>query len=243
MSNHYLLIIIIIMYFEKYLMYMKSFLVTLLTVMVSVSVGAATDDWAQHSRYANANQSLVDTPSVVFIGNSITDHWDNIHPEFFTANHYANRGISGQVTSQILVRFQADVIQLHPQVVVILAGTNDIALNNGYIAIEHIAENIQSMCELAQHHHIQPIICSVLPAYEYPWRKEIGSPAETIRQLNSLLRAYAEKNHIPYVDYYSALVDERGGLPEAYSKDGVHPTAAGYDIMEPIITAEINKHL
>ena len=238
------------MYFEKYLMYMKSFWVTLLTVMVSVSVGAATDDWAQHCRYAdvnqslvNANQSLADTPSVVFIGNSITDHWDNIHPEFFTANHYANRGISGQVTSQILVRFQADVIQLHPQVVVILAGTNDIALNNGYIAIEHIAENIQSMCELAMFHHIQPVICSVLPAYEYSWRKEMGSPAETIRQLNVLLRAYAEANHIPYVDYYSALVDERGGLPEAYSKDGVHPTAAGYDIMEPIITAEINKHL
>ena len=209
---------------------MKSFCVTLLTIIVSVSLFAATDDWAQHSRY---------TPSVVFMGNSITDLWDNIHPEFFTANNYANRGISGQVTSQMLARFQADVIQLHPQIVVILAGTNDIALNNGYITIEHI----QSMCELAQYHRIQPVICSVLPAYEYPWRKEMGSPAETIRQLNNLLRAYAEKNHIPYVDYYSALVDERGGLPEAYSKDGVHPTAAGYDIMEPIITAEINKHL
>ena len=222
---------------------MKSFCITLLTMIVSVSLFAATDDWAQHSRYANANQSVVDTPSVVFMGNSITDLWDNIHPEFFSANNYANRGISGQVTSQMLVRFQADVVQLHPQIVVILAGTNDIALNNGYITIEHIAENIQSMCELAQYHRIQPVICSVLPVYEYAWRKEVEDPAEIIRQLNGLLKTYAEKNNIPYVDYYSALVDERGGLPEAYSKDGVHPTAAGYDIMEPIITAEINKHL
>mgnify|MGYP004587242141 FL=1 len=222
---------------------MKSVSFTILALAASISLGAATDDWTQHNRYAGANQALVDTPLVVFMGNSITDHWDNIHPEFFTANHYANRGISGQVTSQMLARFQADVIQLHPQIVVILAGTNDIALNNGYIAIEHIAENIQSMCELAQHHHIQPIICSVLPAYEYAWRKEVESPATVIRQLNGLLQTYAEKNDIPYADYYSALADERGGLPEKYSKDGVHPTAAGYDIMEPIITAEINKHL
>lgn len=214
-----------------------------LNVLMSITVFAATDDWAQHNRYATANQSLEDSVQVVFIGNSITDHWDDIHPEFFSANHYANRGISGQVSSQMLVRFQSDVIHLHPRVVVILAGTNDIALNNGYIAIEHIAENVQSMCELAQFHHIQPIICSVLPVYQYPWRKEVIAPADTIRQLNAMLRAYAEANHIPYVDYYAALVDERGGLPEIYSNDGVHPISAGYDIMERLITAEISKHL
>lgn len=214
-----------------------------LNVLMSITVFAATDDWAQHNRYATANQSLEDSVQVVFIGNSITDHWDDIHPEFFSANHYANRGISGQVSSQMLVRFQSDVIRLHPRVVVILAGTNDIALNNGYIAIEHIAENVQSMCELAQFHHIQPIICSVLPVYQYPWRKEVIAPADTIRRLNTILRAYAEANHIPYVDYYAALVDERGGLPEIYSNDGVHPISAGYDIMERLITAEISKHL
>lgn len=214
-----------------------------LNVLMSITVFAATDDWAQHNRYATANQSLEDSVQVVFIGNSITDHWDDIHPEFFSANHYANRGISGQVSSQMLVRFQSDVIRLHPRVVVILAGTNDIALNNGYIAIEHIAENVQSMCELAQYHHIQPIICSVLPVYQYPWRKEVTAPADTIRQLNTILRTYAEANHIPYVDYYAALVDERGGLPEIYSNDGVHPISAGYDIMERLITAEISQHL
>lgn len=222
---------------------MKSLFVILLTLVVNISVCAATDDWAQHNRYAKANPSLTQAPSVVFMGNSITDHWDNIHPGFFTDNNYANRGISGQVTSQMLVRFQADVIQLCPQIVVILAGTNDLALNNGKITIEHIVENIQSMCELAQYNHILPIICSVLPACEYPWRKEVENPAELIRQLNVLLQMYALQNNIPYVDYYSALVDERGGLPEAYTNDGVHPTAAGYDIMEPIITAEINKYL
>ncbi len=222
---------------------MKSSCFSLLALVVSVSLSAATDDWAQHNRYADANRSLADAPVAVFIGNSITDLWDDIHPDFFAVNNYVNRGISGQVSSQILVRFQADVIQLHPQMVVILAGTNDIALNNGYIAIEHVAENIKSMCELAQYNHIQPIICSVLPAYEYPWRKESDSPAETIRQLNALLKAYAESHNIVYVDYYSALADERGGLPKAYSNDGVHPTAAGYDIMEPLITAEIDKSL
>ena len=143
----------------------------------------------------------------------------------------------------MLARFQADVIQLHPQVVVIMAGTNDIGLNNGYITNEHIAENIQSMCELALFHHIQPILCSVLPVYQYPWRKELVNPAETIRQLNTLLRAYAEQNNIPYMDYYSVMVDERGGLPAVYSADGVHPISAGYDLMETLITKEIEKYV
>ena len=214
-----------------------------LSLLTSITLSAATDDWAQHNRYAAANQAVEKAPAVVFIGNSITDKWDDAHPLFFSDNNYANRGISGQVSSQMLVRFQADVIRLQPQIVVILAGTNDIALNNGYIAIEHIVDNVQSMCELAQFHHIRPVICSVLPAAQYPWRKEVENPAEIIRRLNTLLRNYAEQNGIPYVDYYSALVDEQGGLPDIYSKDGVHPIAAGYDIMETIISAEINRLL
>lgn len=222
---------------------MKRFSFAALALMLTVSVFAATDDWAQHTLYAPANQALQQPPVAVFMGNSITQMWEEAHPGFFTAHNYACRGIGGQVSSQMLSRFQADVIQLHPQVVVIMAGTNDIGLNNGYITNEHIAENIQSMCELALFHHIQPILCSVLPVYEYPWRKELENPAETVRQLNVLLRAYAEQNNIPYMDYYSAMVDDRGGLPAVYSQDGVHPISAGYDLMESLITKEIEKYL
>ena len=221
----------------------KRFSFAVLALGICLAATAATDDWAQQERFAADNKSLTQAPTVVFIGNSITDGWDDLHPGFFTANNYANRGIGGQVSSQMLVRFQSDVIQLHPKMVVILAGTNDIGLNNGYIAPEHIVENVQSMCELAQYHHILPIICSVLPVYEYPWRKELANPAEAIRQLNTLLRTYAEQNNIPYVDYYSAMTDERGGLPAVYSEDGVHPVSAGYNVMETIITEEIEKHL
>lgn len=222
---------------------MKRFSFAALALLLTVSVFAATDDWAQYGLYTSANQSLTQSPTVVFMGNSITQMWEEAHPDFFTTHNYACRGIGGQVSSQMLARFQADVIQLHPQVVVIMAGTNDIGLNNGYITNEHIAENIQSMCELALFHHIQPILCSVLPVYQYPWRKELVNPAETIRQLNTLLRAYAEQNNIPYMDYYSVMVDERGGLPAVYSADGVHPISAGYDLMETLITKEIEKYV
>lgn len=218
---------------------MKRLLLSITLLLPLLTLSAA--DWAQHSRYAAANDTLQRRPQVVFIGNSITDHWDDCHPDFFTNNNFANRGISGQVSSQMLVRFQSDVIALRPRAVVILAGTNDIAHNNGYIELRHILENIQSMCELAEYHHITPILCSVLPADAFPWRKEL-TPADDIRSLNAMLQTYAKQHHITYVDYYSALADEHGGLPSLYSKDGVHPNAAGYDVMESIIMKVLRKY-
>ena len=175
---------------------------------------------------------------VVFMGNSITDIWAKKRPEFFAKYNIAGRGISGQVSSQMLVRFQEDVINLQPKVVVICCGTNDIAQNNGYITLEHIVQNIKSMCELARANKIKPIVCSVLPATGFKWRPEM-KPADDIIRLNEMIKAYAKSNRIKYIDYYSALVDDRGGLPKKYTKDGVHPNMAGYAIMEEILL----KHL
>ena len=168
------------------------------------------------------------------MGNSITDNWAKFHPEFFKNNDFIGRGISGQVTSQMLCRFQSDVIELRPKIVVIMAGTNDIAQNNGYIAHEHILQNIQSMCELAKQNKIRPVLCSCLPAAAFKWRPEM-KPAEDIKRLNEMIKAYAKANKITYIDYHSALVDERGGLPQKYAKDGVHPNLEAYAIMEKIL--------
>ena len=172
---------------------------------------------------------------IVFLGNSITDGWDNAHPEFFTANNFACRGIGGQVTAQMLCRFRADVINLHPQAVVILAGTNDLAQNNGPIATQHIVENIISMAELAMAAGIRPIICSVLPAGKYPWRTEIESVPEKIRDLNARLHRYASDRGLIWVDYYTAMDAGDGSMRSEYTKDGVHPTSEGYDVMERIV--------
>ena len=199
-----------------------------------LSLTIAAKDWAQYSRYAASNDSITSRPKAVFMGNSITDNWAKFHPEFFAENNFVGRGISGQVTSQMLCRFQADVIALRPKMVIIMAGTNDIALNNGYISHEHILQNIQSMCQLAKQNHIKPVLCSCLPAAAFKWRPEL-KPAEEIIRLNEMIKAYAEANHITYVDYHSALVDEQGGLPTKYAKDGVHPNLDAYHIMEQIL--------
>ena len=212
---------------------MKRILLSLLFVAIAATL-LARSDWAQHDRYAANNDSITARPKAVFMGNSITDNWAKFHPEFFKTNDFIGRGISGQVTSQMLCRFQSDVIALRPRIVVIMAGTNDIAQNNGYIAHEHILQNIQSMCELAKLNKIRPVLCSCLPAAAFKWRPEM-KPAEDIKRLNQMIRAYAKANKIKYIDYYSALVDERGGLPEKYAKDGVHPNMDGYAIMEQIL--------
>lgn len=197
-------------------------------------------DWANFNRYAKDNTSAPRHAKAVFMGNSITDGWVRKRPDFFSENNYIGRGISGQTTSQMLVRFRRDVLDLQPQSVVILAGTNDIALNGGYISLENTAGNIASMAELAQLHGIKVIICSVLPAYDYKWRPGL-EPANKIIALNDMLREYAKKNHFVYVDYHSVMKDERNGLPEKYAADGVHPTDAGYEIMESIIKPVIEK--
>ncbi|MDE6196885.1 MAG: acylhydrolase [Muribaculaceae bacterium] len=199
-------------------------------------------DWAKFGRYADANRNLERSPDVVFLGNSITDHWARHRPGFFTSRNMAGRGISGQTSSHMLVRFRADVMSLKPKAVVILAGINDIALNNGSISLENIAGNIMSMCELARSAGIEPLICSVLPSKRIRWRPEV-SPAGLIVRLNAMLRAYAADNGIDFVDYYSAMTDADGGLDGRYTTDGVHPLGAGYDVMEAIVLPHIDKYL
>ena len=212
---------------------MKTFF-TLAMLFLASSVFAQQKDWAKFDRYAQANDTVSVRPKAVFMGDSITDNWAKKDKDFFNDNDFVGRGISGQVTSQMLVRFRQDVINLNPKYVVILAGTNDIALNNGPISLENILGNIISMCELAKLHKIKPILCSVLPAEQYRWRKEL-QPAGDIIKLNQMIKDYAKSERIPYVDYHSALTNDNGGLPEQYSGDGVHPNIDCYKVMEEII--------
>lgn len=204
------------------------------------------NDWANLARYREENEALEARKKgeqrVVFMGNSITQGWKRQRPEFFEANPYICRGISGQTTPQMLLRFRQDVIDLAPDIVVILAGTNDIAGNTGPSTLNMITGNIFSMVELAQANNIKVILCSVLPANAYRWRPEI-EPADTIIELNKLLKTYAKKNKIPYVDYFSPMVDKEKGLKKEYSGDGVHPNQKGYTVMEPLIKNEIDKVL
>lgn len=203
-------------------------------------------DWPNIKRYDEANQKLKSIPPVkdrvVFMGNSITDGWIRADADFFAKNPYIDRGISGQTTPQMLVRFREDVIDLKPAAVVILAGINDIAQNTGYIRPEDTFGNIVSMIELAKANNIKPVICSILPAYDFPWRPGL-QPAEKVVAINKMLKEYAVKNNIVYVDYFSAMADVRKGLPEKLSKDGVHPTLEGYKIMEALVQKGIIKTL
>lgn len=219
---------------------MKKLLVLACCIAATSSVFAQEKDWARFSRYAEANKMVKVPAKVVFMGNSITDGWWANDSAFFISNQYIGRGIGGQTTSEMLVRFRADVLNLKPKAVVILAGINDIAQNNGYISLENTFGNIVSMAELAKANGIKAILCSVLPAYDFPWRPGL-EPAPKVIQLNKMLKKYAAENKLTYVDYYSALVDDRGGLPEKYSKDGVHPTLDGYKIMEEIVHKAISK--
>ena len=199
-------------------------------------------DFANLNKYKTQNASLPLPPAnekrIVFMGDSITEFWSVIDPEYFCGKPYINRGISGQTTPQMLIRFRADVIALQPTAVVILAGINDIAGNTGPSSIEMIRDNIFSMVELANANHIKVILCSVLPAYDFPWKPN-QNPIEKIKKLNEILKNYAAANNILYVDYYSAMADERLGLNIVYSNDGVHPNKKGYQIMQPIIEKAI----
>lgn len=203
-------------------------------------------DWANLKHYQEANTSLanseIESNRIVFMGNSITIGWANARSEFFKGKPYINRGISGQTTPQMLIRFRQDVINLKPKVVVILAGTNDIAGNTGPSTIEMIVNNIKNMAELAHANNIKVVLSSTLPVYDYPWKPGL-EPADKIIKLNAALEEYAlDKGHI-YLDYFSAMVDERNGLPKKYATDGVHPTVEGYKIMEPLVEAAIAEAL
>ena len=201
-------------------------------------------DWAYLNKYKYENtlitaQSLVQK-LIVFFGDSIIAGWEIIYPEFFVNKTYINRGINSQTTSQMLIRFRQDVIELKPKIVVILAGTNDIAGNKGYVTLETILENLISMCESAKANHIKIILCSVLPAYDYPW-KPGQEPAGKIETLNGMIQKYAIASDIMYVNCYSEMVDNRKGLKVIYSEDGVHPNKAGYQVMAPLIEKAIEK--
>ncbi|SHN11457.1 GDSL-type esterase/lipase family protein [Mucilaginibacter sp. OK098] len=201
-------------------------------------------DWPGIGRYADQNGKTPPPANgenrVIYMGDSITDFWINNDSTFFKSNSYINRGISGQTTGQMLVRFREDVINLQPKVVVILAGINDIAQNNGPTKPEDTFGNIVSMAELAKANRIKVVISSILPANRFPWRQSI-IPTEKVISLNQMLKAYADKNNVVYLDYYSAMVDNEKGLPANLAKDGVHPTLEGYKMMEPLAQKAIEK--
>ncbi|WP_183572914.1 SGNH/GDSL hydrolase family protein [Mucilaginibacter sp. X5P1] len=218
---------------------------TLIVLVLLFSIGAAkAQDWPNLKRYQDAN-SKVPPPvagekRVVYMGDSITDFWISNDSTFFNSRSYLDRGISGQTTGQMLLRFRQDVIDLKPAVVVILAGINDIAQNNGPEKLEDVFGNIVSMVELAKANHIKVVISSVLPAFALPWRPAID-PVLQVAALNDMLKTYADKNKINYLDYFTAMADARKGLPANLSKDGVHPSLDGYKVMEPLVEKAINE--
>jgi lysophospholipase L1-like esterase len=205
-------------------------------------------DWPQLGRYKAENAALAPAESgeqrVVFYGDSITDAWGR-RPntgDFFPGKPYVNRGISGQTTPQMVVRFRQDVIDLHPAAVVILAGTNDVAGNTGPMTPEMTEENFESMIDLAKANGIRVIVASITPVADYPWQKGL-MPAPKIKALNDWLREYCVNHSVTYVDYYSAMAGEDGGMKPGISFDGVHPNAQGYAIMAPLAQAAIDKTL
>jgi lysophospholipase L1-like esterase len=215
-------------------------------------------DWSQLKRYQADNAKLPpagaspsSSPSsshdpaearVVFYGDSITDGWGRWAGEFFPGRPYINRGISGQTTPQMLVRFEQDVVRLHPAAVLILAGTNDIAGNTGPETPQQIEDNFAAMVAIARQNNIKVILASITPAYNYPWKPGID-PVPAIRQLNQWLKNYANTQRLTYLDYYSAMSDQKGAMKPGLAKDGVHPTAEGYAIMTPLAEAAIAQAL
>ena len=202
-------------------------------------------DWANLKKYSAENEQLKSEPSgnaVVFMGNSITEGWVKASPEFFSDNNYIGRGISGQTTPQMLIRFMPDVADLHPKVVVILAGTNDIAGNTGFSSVKMITDNIKAMAQLAVANDIKVILCSVLPVFDYPWRTGL-EPVDKIEETNQWLKEYALENGHIYLDYFSTMADEKKGLKKEFSEDGVHPNLKGYSVMAPLAKTAIQKVL
>jgi lysophospholipase L1-like esterase len=216
----------------------------LILLFIGMAEKSTAQDWANLAKYETENSQLPFKQSgekrIVLMGDSITEFWSQIQPAFFINTSYINRGISGQTTPQMLIRFRPDVLQLHPDVVVILAGVNDIAGNTGPASNEQIFGNIISMVELAKANGIKVILCSVLPANNFYWRPN-NKAAQTIIQLNQMIQLYAEENNIPYVDYHTAMTDSKNGLPIEFSEDGVHPNLNGYQTMQPLLEKAVQK--
>ena len=203
-------------------------------------------DWANLAKYRDANSRLAPPTSnenrVVFMGNSITEGWQQYFATMFAGKPYINRGIGGQTTPQMLVRFRPDVVALKPKVVVILAGTNDIAGNTGPSTLEMIEDNLASMAEIASSNGIKVVLSSVLPVFDYPWKPGL-EPAPKIIALNKWMKDYAATHGAIYLDYHSAMSDERGGMRTGLASDGVHPNEAGYRVMAPLAEQAIEKAL
>lgn len=227
-------------------LYHLIFIILLNLIFMEQTLQAQNIDWADLNRYKEENLKLglpaLNANRVVFMGNSITERWKQLSPEFFKEKPYVSRGISGQTTPQMLVRFRPDVVNLKPKVVVILAGTNDIAGNTGPSTLEMIEDNIASMVEIAKANDINVVLCSVLPVYDYPWKPGLN-PAQKIVNLNKWIKEYSEINGISYVDYFTPMADEQNGLKNEYSEDGVHPNLAGYKVMQPLVEMAIEEAL
>lgn len=217
--------------------YLKKIVFLLLIAYASLTMAQnnPNDDWANLKKYELENKTVKPMKnSVVLMGDSITEFWKTNNPTFFTSHPLIDRGISGQTTSQMVLRFRQDVINLKPSTVVILAGINDIAENTGPITLEKVFKNITVMAELAKANQIKVVLCSVLPANHFYWNPKI-QPADKVIALNKMIKEYAKRNKITYVDYYSAMVDDKKGLLKKYGEDGVHPNIEGYKKMESIL--------
>lgn len=217
---------------------------TFLLVLLSMNFIHA-QDWPNLAKYEDDNQKLMassETPKVVFMGNSITEGWCQQRPEFFEQHDFVGRGISGQTTPQMLIRFTPDVIDLKPRAVVILAGTNDIAGNTGPSTVKMITDNLSAMAQLAKANGIKVVLASILPVKEYPWSKEADAVG-MIAAVNQWLKDYAKEKGFVYLDFFSTMVDAEQGLPKEYSEDGVHPNPKGYAVMEPLALDAVEKAL
>jgi len=201
-------------------------------------------DWANFKKYAEQNKA-VPAPKkgerrVVFLGNSIFEGWLRLRPEFFAGKPYYDRGISGQTTPQMLLRFYEDVLALQPEILVLKAGINDIAQNSGPYNQQQTLNNIKAIAQLARFNKIKVILCSVLPANEFRWRPGL-EPADKVIALNKAIREFAEQEGYYFLDLYTAVVDDKKGMKAAYADDGVHPTVEGYKVLEPLVEAAISS--
>jgi lysophospholipase L1-like esterase len=196
------------------------------------------NDWANLSRYKVANSTIAQPVKVVFMGDSITELWAQNPNLFFPGRNYVGRGIGGQTTPQMLLRFQQDVVDLKPEIVVVNGGTNDIAGNTGPSTLKMIEDNLKSMTQIAQANKIKVVLASVTPAFDYPWKRGL-EPSEKVVALNSWMKEFCQHNGCIYADYFTPMADERHGMKDGLSKDGIHPTDAGYTIMAPIAETAI----